>query len=109
MRLPVKGRDILVYSNTDTAGGDRIKMSVWASFDGAQTWPVKRLVYEGPSAYSSMAAGRPETSSEGNIYVLFEGVETHRYHGIQVARFNLSWLLEGESTGDGEVPQWVSQ
>jgi len=106
-RLPVEGRDILLYSNTDTAGGPREKMTVWASFDGAKTWPVKRLVHAGPSAYSSMVAGRPGTPSEGRIYLLFEGVPSNRYGGMQVARFNLSWILAGEPSGDGEVPEWV--
>lgn len=108
VRLDVKNKDILLFSNTDTDGGEREKMTVWASFDGGETWPLKRLVYPGPSAYSSMAAGRPETPSEGNIYVLFEEAETHRYHGIKVARFNLSWLLYSESTGDCEVPDLSS-
>jgi sialidase-1 len=82
-------------------------MTVWASFDGAKTWPVKRLICAGPSAYSSLAAGRPDTPSEGQVYLLFEGAEAHRYGGIQVARFNLAWLLDGEPTGDGEIPDGV--
>ncbi len=106
-RLPVLGRDILVYSNSDTAGGTREKLTVWASFDGGETWPIKRLVHAGPSAYSSMVAGRPDTPSEGRVYLLFEGVESHHYAGMQVARFNLSWLLGGEPTGDGELPDWA--
>jgi sialidase-1 len=108
-RLPVQGRDILVYSNSDTAGGPREKMTVWASFDGAKTWPLKRLVYAGPGAYSSMVAGRPGTPSEGKLYLLFEGVEEHAYKGMQVARFNLPWILGGELTGDGDIPDWVSR
>ena len=108
-RLPVNGRDILLYANADTAGGGREKMAVWASFDGGETWPVKRLVYEGPSAYSSMDAGRPGTPSEGQVYLLFEGIEGHRYGAMQLARFNLAWLLEGEPTGDGDVPDRVSE
>ena len=107
VRLPVKDRDILLYSNADTKGGERKKMTVWVSFNGGKTWPLKRLIYSGPSAYSSLAAGRPETPSEGMIYLLFEGGEEQRYSAIQVARFNLDWLLEGKSTGDGNVPEWV--
>lgn len=108
VRLPVKDRDILIFSNTDTGGGEREKMTVWASFDGGESWPLKRLVYAGPSAYSSLAAGRPDTISEGFIYLQFEGGEAGRYTAIQVARFNLAWLLEGELTGDGEVPNLES-
>jgi sialidase-1 len=106
-RLPVKDRDILIFSNADTGGGDRKKMTVWASFDGAKTWPVKRLVYAPHGAYSSLVAGRPGTASEGLIYLLFEGGPDGRYSAMRVARFNLSWILEGERTGSGEVPQWV--
>jgi len=102
-RLPVKGRDILIFSNADTAGGDRKKMTVWASLDGGKTWPVKRLVYAPPGAYSSLVAGRPGTASEGQIYLLFEGGPDGAYTQMQVARFNLSWILEGERTGNGDA------
>jgi sialidase-1 len=106
-RLPVRERDVLVFSNADTGGGDRKRMTVWASFDAGKTWPVKRLVYAPHGAYSSLVAGRPGTASEGLIYLLFEGGPDGRYSAMQVARFNLSWILEGERTGSGEVPRWV--
>lgn len=102
-RLPVRNRDILLFSQPDTEIG-RHSMTVWASFDGGLTWPVKRLVSEEPTAYSSMAAGRPGTPSEGWIYLLYEGSEYHRYDGANLARFNLSWVIEGERTGDGVIP-----
>ncbi len=109
VRLPVQGQDILLFSNTDTRGGAREKMTVWGSFDGGKTWPVKRLVYAGPSAYSSMETGRPGTPSEGWVFLLFEGGDRHRYAGGKLARFNLAWLLEGERTGDGELPDWLAK
>ena len=106
-RLPVKGRDILIFSNADTGGGDRKRMTVWASFDGARTWPVKRLVYAPHGAYSSLVAGRPGTPSAGRLFLLFEGGPDGRYSAMRVARFNLAWILEGERTGNDEVPGWV--
>lgn len=106
-RLPVAGHDILVYSNTDTAGGERQRLTVWASFDGGETWPVKRLVHEGHSAYSSLDTARPGTPDEGVIYLLFEGGPDGRYSAMQFARLNLSWILAGEATGDGELPDWA--
>ena len=109
VRLPVKNRDILIYSNTGTHGGDREKMTVWASFDGGDTWPVKRLVYEGPAAYSSLGAGRPGTEGDGTIFLLFEGSPDHHYGAMHVARFNLSWILEGELTGNGVIPDWITE
>ncbi len=108
-RLPLNGHDVLIFSNADTAGGDRKRMTVWASFDGGRTWPVKRLVYESFSAYSSLVAGRPGTPTEGLIFLLFEGGPKGRYSAMQVARFNLSWILDGENTGSGEVPNWVGR
>ncbi|MDE0866310.1 MAG: sialidase family protein [Rubripirellula sp.] len=100
-RLPIAGRDILIFSNIDTEQAKRERSTVWASFDGGHTWPVKRLVFDGPSAYSSLAAGRPGTPSEGLIYLHFEGGPKG---GSQVARFNLAWLLQGQPTGDGTIP-----
>ncbi|MDZ7618062.1 MAG: sialidase family protein [Patescibacteria group bacterium] len=109
-RLPAEEKDVLVYSNLDFEGGSgrgegRQKITVWASLDGAKTWPVKRLVYDGPAAYSSLAAGRPGTPSEGLVYLLYEGGPDGMYSAIHLARFNLAWLLEGEPTGDGELPK----
>ncbi len=121
IRLPVKGRDILVYSNLDTnkgimppveqagasRGQEREKITVWASFDGGNTWPLKRLVFDGPSAYSNLGVGRPGTPSQGRIYLSFEGGKAGMYSGIQVAAFNLAWVLGGKQTGNGEVPGWI--
>lgn len=100
VRLPIRGKDILVYSNCDSPAGRR-QGTVWVSFDGGKSWPKKRVVFPGPFAYSSLAAGRPGTSSEGWIYLDFEGGSKG---GANIARFNLSWLLAGEETGDGKVP-----
>jgi sialidase-1 len=104
IRLPVEDKDILIYSNADEVEHQRDRMTVWASFDGGQTWPVKRLVFEGPSAYSSLNVGRPGTPGEGWIYLQFE----ERQGGGQMSRFNLSWLLDGVATNDGSIPRWLS-
>jgi sialidase-1 len=101
VRLPVAGRDILVYSNIVSPKGRR-NGHVWASFDGGKTWPIRRQVDAGGFAYSSLDAGRPGTRSEGWIYLLYES------GGGKVARFNLGWLLGGEKTGDGEMPAWLA-
>lgn len=97
VRLPLDNYDILLYSNVDTEQG-RVNGTVWASFDGGQSWPVKRVVDEGQFAYSSLAAGRPGTPSEGFIYLLYEGAS-----GANIARFNLSWVTGGE-----DWRQWVN-
>ena len=104
VRLPIVGRDVLVFSNIDTERATRERATVWASFDGGLTWPVKRLVYDGPSAYSSLSVGRPQTPSEGWIYLHYEGGPDG---GSQLARFDLAWILAGEDTGDGARPDWL--
>jgi sialidase-1 len=104
-RLPVTGRDILLYSNCDSPQG-RHHGTVWASFDGGRSWPLKRLVFEGAFAYSSMTSGRPGTSTAGWVYLNFEGGPDG---GSTIARFNLNWLLDGERTGDGELPDGLPQ
>jgi sialidase-1 len=121
MRLPISGEDVLVYSNADNAGYQRRDLTVWASFDGGDTWPVKRRIYDPPSAYSSLTAGRPGTPSEGWIYCLFEhgevtgdGVDagdfpTITQTGGTLARFTLPWLARGTLTGDGVLPDWIDR
>jgi sialidase-1 len=108
LRLPIAGRDILLASNVDTdAGampaqtgasiaGGREKITVWASFDGGETWPVKRLVYDGPSAYSNLGVGRSGTPSQGRIFLIFEGGPQGSHAAVQVVAFNLAWLLDGQ-------------
>ena len=93
----------MIFSNLDTPNATREKITVWASFDGGKTWPVKRLVFDGPSGYSSMTSGRPGTDTEGWIYLHFEGGPKG---GSTTAKFNLAWLLEGTPTGDGAVPKF---
>lgn len=103
VRLPVDGHDILIFSNIDMPRekdaeaysyaqrvNGRVRGTVWASFDGGKTWPVKRLVDEGSFAYSSLAAGREGTPGEGVIYLLYES-----NGGGKMARFNLAWLTSG--------------
>lgn len=100
LRLPVEGHDILLYSNVDTPCHNRKKLTVWASFDGGETWPLKRLVYDGPAAYSSLGAGRTGTASEGMIYLMFEGGEKGPHSEVNLAVFNLRWLLGDHNIND---------
>ena len=100
VRLPIKGRDVLLYSNCDSLGGRKLG-TVWASFDNGRSWPVRRLLYEGSFAYSSLDAGRPGTPSEGWIYCMFES------GGAKVARFNLSWVLEDANMDARSIPAWI--
>lgn len=112
IRLPVPGHDILLYSNVDTDAGvmparvgasivtGREKITVWGSLDGGRSWPLKRLVYDGPSAYSNLGVGRSATASQGRIYLLFEGGPGGPHDAVQVVSFNLSWLLNGRNESE---------
>ncbi len=99
-RIPSNENDVIIFSNLDTEASHRERVSVWASMDGGKTWPVKRLVDPGRSGYSSLSVGRRGTPSEGWIYLHYEH---DPIKGSHMARFNLSWLLEGELTGDGKL------
>lgn len=94
VRLEMEEADVLIFSMTDNPNGPtaihstagRINITVWASFDGGRTWPVKRLV-DTKGGYSHLAAGRPGTPSEGLIFLTTDGL---------YARFNLSWITQGK-------------
>lgn len=103
VRLPVEGHDILLFSNVDVPVDEKVdwdertkrreRGTIWVSFDGGETWPVKRLIEEDYFAYSSLAAGREDTPSEGWIYLLYE--TGGRSAPANVARFNLDWVTQG--------------
>ena len=91
IRIPdgiTEGKDVLLYSTPDWKGGWRFQMTVWASFNGSATWPIKRLVDQSFSAYSSLAVDK-----DGTIYLLYEGGENQLYDETSIAVFNLMWLL----------------
>ncbi|NLS95724.1 MAG: exo-alpha-sialidase [Planctomycetaceae bacterium] len=93
IRMPSEaadGKDVLLFSAPDNPGKSRHRMTVFMSLDRGITWPVKRLVNEGMSAYSSLAAG-----PDGTIYLLFERGEKELYDRMALARFNLAWVTGG--------------
>ena len=105
-RLPARDRDILIFSNLDTDAQHRERVTVWASFDGGKTWPIKRLIDAGRSGYSSLTVGRPNTPSAGLIYLHYEH---DPIKGAYISRFNLAWILGGQKTEDGTVPRTLTE
>jgi len=85
LRLPYQGRDILLFSSPGSRK-TRTDITVWLSSDGGKTWPVKRLVKQGPGNYTWLAAARKGTPSEGMIYLAA--------NKDWMARFNLAWVME---------------
>ena len=99
IRLPLAGYDLLIFSNIESLNG-RKNGTVWLSFDGGKSWPVKKSVEPKGFKYSSLAVGRKNTPSEGYIYLLYESgtkSDINAYGGGKIARFNLSWLTEGKN------------
>jgi sialidase-1 len=76
---------------SNPASTRREKMTVRLSYDDGKTWPVSRLLHEGPSAYSALAV-----LPDGTIACLYERGEKRLYESIRLARFSLGWLTEGK-------------
>ncbi len=103
----VEATDILLFCNP--AGHTRKRLTVRMSTDGGLTWSRNKVIYEGPSAYSAIAA-----SEDGIIYILFENGDNSPYERISLARFHVSWLnssrtpIESRSSGSNEMKQGLS-
>ena len=63
-------------------------MTVKLSYDEGKTWPVAKLIYEGPVAYSCLTV--LANNEIGLLYWLWMGPRTI------FARFSLDWLTDGE-------------
>jgi sialidase-1 len=96
---------VLLHSNphtTDLEKQARENVSVSASFDDGQTWPVRRLLKQGPSAYSDLAVLPDRTIlcfyESGDPVPVVKRKRAWPYSSLKVARFNLSWLMDGRAT-----------
>lgn len=69
------------------SGTKRERMTVKLSEDEGQSWPVAKTLYDGSSAYSSLAV-----LPNGDILCLYENGEKNPYEKITLARFSLDWL-----------------
>lgn len=80
------GKSRLLFSNPASTN-KRVEMTVRLSYDEGKTWPVSKLLYTGPSAYSCLA-----TLPDGDIACLYEAGQEHSYEEIAFARFSIDWL-----------------
>ncbi len=76
-------KKFLVFSNP-ASKTSRTAMTVRFSYNNGKTWPVSRLLYSGPSAYSNVAV-----LPNGNIGCLFEAGFAKPYEGIVFQEINL--------------------
>ena len=104
VRYNHEGKSLILFSNPhnlDKAKGkaepgknrDRKNVSVKISRDEAQTWPVNKLIEDGPSMYSDIAV-----TPKGTILCFYgrsgdsQGVAAFAGGRLTVARFNMEWL-----------------
>jgi len=83
-------RPHLVFANP--ASTKRERLTVRVSEDDGATWPIARVVHDGPAAYSSLVALR-----DGSIGLLFERGDRSPYERITFTRLTLAWLAAGTS------------
>lgn len=82
---------IVLFSNPAHTS-KRVNMTIRLSHDEGVTWPIARLLWAGPTAYSCLT-----TLQDGSIGCLYERGDQHPYERITFARFGLPWLTESAS------------
>jgi sialidase-1 len=70
----------------------RVRLTVRLSLDDGTTWTGGKTLNAGPSAYSNLAR-----LEDGTILCLYEGGEKRAYETIRIARFNLAWVVDGQT------------
>jgi sialidase-1 len=91
-RQPPDDRNRLLFSNPAPAKPARRDLTVRLSYDEGQTWPVHRVLWAGPAAYSCLAA-----LPGGGIACLFEAGDQHPYERIMLACFTRAWLTQEDA------------
>ncbi|MFO7615766.1 MAG: exo-alpha-sialidase [Bacteroidales bacterium] len=67
----------------------RVNVSVLMSYDEGATWPVRKTIYAGASAYSSLTV-----LHDGTIGIYYE-VGEYEHYEMYFVRFSLQWLTNG--------------
>ncbi len=90
---PADERNRVLFSNpAHPETGQRRAMTIRMSYDEGQTWPVGRMLWPGPAAYSCLVA-----LPGGEIGCLFEAGEKHPYERIVFACFSRDWLVDADA------------
>jgi sialidase-1 len=97
----------LLYSSPDTTERShqaRRDVTIYLSKDDSKTWPIRRRLHRGPSAYSDLAV-----LPNSDVLCFYEQGVEHRYgdrgrpwayRSLVVAKFDLDWLLKPEDNQD---------
>jgi sialidase-1 len=86
------GKDRVLFSNP--ASAKRENMTVRMSYDECKTWPVSKVLWPGPAAYSDLVV-----TADGKIGCLYERGEKNPYESIVFALCPLEALTDGNDTG----------
>ena len=86
IRRPLK-KEIIAFSNPNSRNS-REKMSIKLSLDKTKTWPITKLLHNGPSAYSNLIQ-----LNNKEIGCLFEGGYKSPYEGIAFKKVLIKDLL----------------
>jgi len=70
----------------------RKNLTLFMSYDEGKSWSVKKVIYPGLAAYSSLAILK-----DGSIGIFYENGEYENYE-LYFARFSLDWFTNGEDT-----------
>lgn len=81
-------RNRVLFSNP--ASNKRERLTVRISYDECRTWPLHKLLYDGPSAYSDLTIV-PDMS----ICCLYEQGKKNPYEKLTLAQFSIEWLTDG--------------
>ena len=71
---------------------DRNNVSVLLSTDEGATWPIRKTIFPGSSAYSSITV-----LPDGTMGIYYENGENSIYQ-MYFVRFSLDWLTDGKDT-----------
>ena len=75
-------KECLLFSNPASTSS-RTQMTIRISYDNGRTWPFKKIVFEGPSAYSCLTV-----LTNGNLGFLYEAGYQKPYEGIVFEEIN---------------------
>ena len=84
------GKNRILFSNPGETD-KRKELTIRLSRDEGKTWPVGKVLWPGPAAYSCLAV-----APDGAILCLYERGVKGPYEKITLARFGLAWLTDGK-------------
>ncbi len=97
IRYPSADGQSRLLQTSAASTAERRDVSVFLSYDEGKTWPIKKKIVDGLSAYSSLTV-----LSDGSIGCFVEDateVSESTGYNLVFKRFSLSWLTDGADNG----------